>query len=212
MGTGKPSGVPRPVVNSSTVAPDATSAVEEIPSLPGDSSKARPPGATGFGRVGAVAKLSDMFSVGVRYMHSADVDYDGDAVFEQVPTGLELGPGNPLGLPGGTPMDAVVASQFTGEGALVDQGLATTLTLPRQLDSRYVRKGLGDHVGDGYPWAHRVTATAARERCDRSGERSLGPRSPGLPSSIGIGARSPTEAGMSSLPASLHHQGQNRHG
>ena len=30
VGTGKPSGVPRPVVNSRTVAPAATSAVEEI--------------------------------------------------------------------------------------------------------------------------------------------------------------------------------------
>ena len=42
VGTGKPSGVPRPVVNSNTVAPAATSAVEETPSLPGASSSVSP--------------------------------------------------------------------------------------------------------------------------------------------------------------------------
>jgi long-chain fatty acid transport protein len=89
---------------------------------------------TGFTfNVGAVAKLSEMFSVGIRYMHSAEIDYEGDATFEQVPTGLELGTGNPLGLPGGTPIDALLTGQFSGTGALVDQGLATSLTLPSQL-------------------------------------------------------------------------------
>src|SRR5207244_5094887 len=43
VGTGKPSGVPRPVVKSSTVAPLATRAVDDTPSFPGDSSSARPP-------------------------------------------------------------------------------------------------------------------------------------------------------------------------
>src|SRR5438067_10028219 len=40
VGTGNPSGVPRPVVNSNRVAPAATSAVEETASLPGASSGA----------------------------------------------------------------------------------------------------------------------------------------------------------------------------
>ncbi len=42
VGTGKPSGVPRPVVNSSSVAPLTTIAVDDTPSLPGDSSSERP--------------------------------------------------------------------------------------------------------------------------------------------------------------------------
>ncbi len=42
VGTGNPSGVPRPVVNSRTVAPAAASAVEETASLPGASSSASP--------------------------------------------------------------------------------------------------------------------------------------------------------------------------
>src|SRR5204863_101250 len=43
VGTGKPSGVPRPVVNRSSVAPLATNAVDETPSLPGDSRRDNPP-------------------------------------------------------------------------------------------------------------------------------------------------------------------------
>ena len=45
VGTGNPSGVPRPVVNSSTVAPLAIIAVHDTPSLPGPSSSDSPPGA-----------------------------------------------------------------------------------------------------------------------------------------------------------------------
>src|SRR5690606_33095690 len=35
--------------------------------------------------------------------------------------------------PGGTPLDALLAGQFTGEGALVDREISTTLELPYQL-------------------------------------------------------------------------------
>lgn len=83
--------------------------------------------------LGAIFHFSEMFSAGVRYMHSAEVDYSGDARFEAVPTGLTLGAGNPFGVPGGTPLDALLAGQFEGEGALADRGISTTLELPYQL-------------------------------------------------------------------------------
>lgn len=83
--------------------------------------------------VGAIVHFSDAFSAGVRYLHSAKVDYDGRARFEQVPTGLTLGAGNPLGAPAGTPVDALLAPQFAGDGPLVNRGIATTLELPYQL-------------------------------------------------------------------------------
>src|SRR5690606_25013985 len=76
--------------------------------------------------LGALVRFNEQLSAGVRYLHSAEVDYDGDARFEQVPTGLTLGTGNPLGLPGGTPIDAVLAGQFAGDGALVGRGISTT--------------------------------------------------------------------------------------
>lgn len=87
---------------------------------------------TGYGfHLGAIARFSDRFSVGARYLSKVEVDYEGDVVFEPVPTGLTLAAGNPFNVPAGTPVDALVASQFQ-TGALVDQGLATSLTLPDQ--------------------------------------------------------------------------------
>jgi long-chain fatty acid transport protein len=83
--------------------------------------------------VGATAKLTDRVDLGVRYMHRAKVDYDGDAVFTQVPTGITLAGGNPFGVPAGTSLDAIVAPQFTTGGKLVNQSLSTQLTLPSQL-------------------------------------------------------------------------------
>lgn len=82
--------------------------------------------------VGAIVHFSELISAGVRYMHSAEVDYDGDAHFEQVPTGLTLGTGNPFGVPGGTPLDALLEPQFLGQGALVNRGISTSLELPYQ--------------------------------------------------------------------------------
>lgn len=83
--------------------------------------------------VGAIVRLHETVSAGIRYMHSATVDYDGDARFEQVPTGLVLGAGNPLGLPQGTPIDALLQEQFSGDGPLANRGIATSLEMPRQL-------------------------------------------------------------------------------
>lgn len=82
--------------------------------------------------LGATARVNDKVSLGVRYMHSTEIDYDGDADFTPVATGLTLPFGNPLGAPGGAPVDALLAGQFA-TGALVDGDIATTLTLPAQL-------------------------------------------------------------------------------
>lgn len=82
--------------------------------------------------LGAQARLSELLSVGVRYLHETEVDLEGDADFTQVQTGLTLAPGNPLGLPAGTPVDALVQNNFATGGPLADQGLSTSLTLPAQ--------------------------------------------------------------------------------
>ncbi|CAN5379578.1 outer membrane protein transport protein [soil metagenome] len=83
--------------------------------------------------VGVLANPSEGFSFGIRYLNKVTVDFEGEADFTQVSTGLVLPPGNPLMAPAGTPVDALVAGQFASGGALADQRLATSLTLPYQL-------------------------------------------------------------------------------
>jgi long-chain fatty acid transport protein len=58
---------------------------------------------------------------------------NGDARFQQIPTGILLPPNNPFGVPPGTPLDALLAPQFQPGGLLGDQSLATQLTMPSQL-------------------------------------------------------------------------------
>lgn len=82
--------------------------------------------------VGAQARLTQQLSLGVRYIHETEIDLEGDAEFIPVSTGLVLAPNNPLRAPGGTPVDNLLAAQFTS-GALQNQGLSTSITLPRVL-------------------------------------------------------------------------------
>jgi long-chain fatty acid transport protein len=94
---------------------------------------------TGFGfHVGATIHPTDRLSFGVRYLSRQTIDnIDGDAEFTQVNTGILIPPGSPLiaalGVPAGTPMDAILAPQFQAGGSLVDQGGATGIRLPEQL-------------------------------------------------------------------------------
>jgi long-chain fatty acid transport protein len=89
---------------------------------------------TGLGfHVGALARFGEIFSVGIRYMSDVTIDYDGTATFTQLQTGRLLAPGNPLNLPAGTPLDALVQPQFAAGAALGEQDITTSITLPAQL-------------------------------------------------------------------------------
>ena len=73
-------------------------------------------------------------SIGARYLSKQTVNVnDAQALIAQVPTNLVLAPGNPLGLPAGTPVDALVAPEFAPGGPLVDQTGNTVLPFPAQL-------------------------------------------------------------------------------
>jgi long-chain fatty acid transport protein len=88
---------------------------------------------TGFAvNFGGIIKLSERLSIGGRWLTKKTITYDGDAVFTPVATGLTLPPNNPLGLPGGTPVDAILAPQFGTGGALADGVASTAITLPPQ--------------------------------------------------------------------------------
>lgn len=86
------------------------------------------------GNFGLTYRVHDRVQVGARYRTRATLEYDGDAVFEPVATGLVLPAGNPFGVPAGTPMDAVLdaAGIFEPGGALSDQAVATEITMPDQ--------------------------------------------------------------------------------
>ena len=89
---------------------------------------------TGF-HLGVIAQVTDKLSLGVRYLSKQTVYVDdGEATITQIPTNLFLAPGNPLGLPAGTPVDALVAGQFQPGGALVDQAGTAVLPFPAQLN------------------------------------------------------------------------------
>ncbi len=91
--------------------------------------------------VGIYGKLSDHWTMGARYLSSVNFNYtNGKATFQQIPTGLVLAANNPLKLPGGTPVDSVVASQFTS-GALVAQSGKTELVHPDQAEVGFAYDG-----------------------------------------------------------------------
>jgi long-chain fatty acid transport protein len=80
---------------------------------------------------GLIWKASERLSVGARYMTGVTAKGSGWAGFSQIATGILLPAGNPLGLPAGTPLDAVLASQFTA-GALRTQTVSASIALPAQ--------------------------------------------------------------------------------
>jgi long-chain fatty acid transport protein len=98
--------------------------------------------ATALGiHLGMRGRFSPSWDFGARFLSSVYFKYDdADATFEQRPTGLTLAPNNPLNAPAGTPVDALVAGQFTGTGALTPQKVKTRIMHPAQ-----IQIGLGYH-------------------------------------------------------------------
>lgn len=89
--------------------------------------------AWGFtGHVGALVQLG-AFSIGARYLHSATLDFEGDADFRQVATGRFVGPLPPI-VPTAMSLDEVIlaAGTFDEGGPAADQAFAATITLPAQ--------------------------------------------------------------------------------
>ena len=84
--------------------------------------------------LGALVTLRDGFTLGVRYLHSADLALSGDAVFEQVETSIVLPAGHPLNPTGNPlPLDFVTGAPFGPGGPFNDQKISTSLKVPAQL-------------------------------------------------------------------------------
>ena len=85
--------------------------------------------------VGLHGKFSKDWQVGLRALSQVSFSYDdADATFAQTPTGLDIR-GRPIRscFPAGTPVDALVAGQFTGTGALTAQKVKTKIRHPAQI-------------------------------------------------------------------------------
>lgn len=91
--------------------------------------------ASSFGaQVGVWGKIDDSWSVGLRLLSPVTFKYDNaDATFAQVQTGLMVGANLTPPFTQGTPIDALVAPQFTTGGALVSQKASTKITHPGQV-------------------------------------------------------------------------------
>ncbi len=92
-------------------------------------------GATGFGgNFGVWVTPVEGVDIGVRYLTRVKLDYEGTATFEPEATGITLPADNPFGVPGGTPLDAVVAglNLFSAGQLLDDQTVTATIRMPEQ--------------------------------------------------------------------------------
>lgn len=91
--------------------------------------------AVGVGyNVGALFEPLEEVGLGVRFTSRQKVTVDNaTADIRQVNTGILLPPGNPLGAPAGTPLDAILAAQFSGSGPLQNQDASTAIRLPEQV-------------------------------------------------------------------------------
>lgn len=88
------------------------------------------------GNFGVQVLATEDVTFGARYTTQVTIDYEGDAAFEQVATGLTVPTDLEVGgttVPAGTSWDQVVAPLFQPGGTLGDQAVNTSITMPDQL-------------------------------------------------------------------------------
>lgn len=90
--------------------------------------------ANGWGaHFGVMVEPNEKFSFGARYMTQVKIETDdGDFEASQIPVSYTTRFALP-GVPAGTPVNALLAPQFTGSGRLAPQSVGTEITLPDQL-------------------------------------------------------------------------------
>jgi long-chain fatty acid transport protein len=108
--------------------------------------------AFGF-NVGVHGRLSSRWEIGARFLSPVYFKYDdADATFEARSTGLTLAPNNPLNAPAGTPVDALLATQFT-TGSLVAQKVKTRIMHPAQAQIGFGYSGFANTlIAVDYAW------------------------------------------------------------
>src|SRR5690348_15409511 len=92
--------------------------------------------------LGIHGNLTPTWQMGARFLSQVSFDYDNaDATFTPTQTGLVLAAGNPLNAPAGTSVDALLAGQFTGTGALTAQKVQTQIQHPAQVQVGFAYTG-----------------------------------------------------------------------
>ncbi len=81
---------------------------------------------------GVIVKVSERVSIGGHYLTRATIDYDGDATFTQIPTGLVLPLNNPINPATPVPIDVLVAPNFGAGGPLANTKATTSIVMPNQ--------------------------------------------------------------------------------
>lgn len=105
------------------------------------------------GQIGVHGRLSPSWTLGARFMLPIYFEYDGDANFEQVNTGLVLGGTVQPPLVAGTPIDALVAPNFGAGAPLSDQRVRTKIVHPAQIQAGVSYTGFPNlSLGLDYAW------------------------------------------------------------
>ena len=106
--------------------------------------------------VGIHGRLSPEWEMGARFLSQLSFSYDdADATFTQTNTGILLAanspykipagsPGAGQSFPAGTPLDALLATQFTTGGALVAQKVKTVIRHPAQAQLGFAYSGFAN--------------------------------------------------------------------
>jgi long-chain fatty acid transport protein len=137
---------------------------------------------TGFAvNFGGILKINDRLTIGGHWLTRKTIDYDGTAVFDTVLTGYRLAAGNPLGLPAGTPVDALVAGQFLPGQALADGDVRTSITMPPQGTLGFAYKAsdkwtfMADYQLVVWGWFNRIEIDFDRFANDTAADLELTP-------------------------------------
>ena len=94
------------------------------------------------------------WSVGARFLTPLEFKYDNaDATFTQIPTNLVIGGTLRAPFSAGTPIDALVAPQFSAGGSLVAQKASTRITHPAQAQGGVAYSGYKNWLLEAdYAW------------------------------------------------------------
>ena len=106
-------------------------------------------------RSSAIAgQFNKTWFVGARFLTAINFNYDdADATFTQVPTGLTVGGTLQPPFVAGTPIDAIVAPQFSAGGALVAQKVSTEIKNPAQFQAGIGYSGFKNWLVEAdYQW------------------------------------------------------------